>query len=672
MSASGRDFGVTLSTSVAVNDYKDPTPDPAPYPVLQAVLLASRRSCHGEGNWYLQEGDHHYRFSLTSHSPGWTNGYRAAIEANAPLFAVLDASAQPGGGLPEEKSFFSVSAPNILVSTIKKSEDDDSVVIRLYDIEGKDAEVELSTAFALAGAEQVNIIEEEGKPLPCLTNGVKIRVGHQAIETVKLRPVEPAHFALIAPGEPAEKIVRAAARIAPSANQLAWQEMEFIAFAHFGMNTFTDREWGEGTEEPALFNPTELDARQWARAFKAAGMRMVIVTAKHHDGFCLWPSRYTEHSVKRSPWREGKGDVVREVAEACREAGLKLGIYLSPWDRHEPTYGDSPAYNEHFRSQLRELLTGYGEIAEVWFDGACGEGPNGKRQEYDWPSYYRVVRECQPGAVIFGMGPDLRWVGTETGYGRETEWSVVPVNIKEEFLSVPPFLDDLYIPGDMTGEDLGSRERIAAARALAWYPAETDVSIRPGWFYHAKEDGEVKTPQKLVDIYFSSAGRNGVLLLNVPPDRQGLIHENDIRSLVGMRRILDRTFQINLAEGARVEASAEADGHPGRAMLDGAKQTYWTTPGSIETAVLEFTLPDTRTFDVAELQEEIRCGQRVEEFSLESWDGNAWRVFSRGTTIGYKRLLRFPEITTRRVRLTIAKSRLNPTLSAFGLFKSST
>jgi alpha-L-fucosidase len=477
-------------------------------------------------------------------------------------------------------------------------------------------------------------------------------------------------FVLIASGEPAEQIVRKAARIVPSPHQLAWQEMEFIAFAHFGMNTFTDREWGEGTEKPSLFNPTEFDARQWIRVLKEAGMRMLIVTAKHHDGFCLWPSRYTEHSVKSTPWREGKGDVVKEVAGACREAGLKLGIYLSPWDRHEPTYGDSPAYNEHFRNQLRELLTNYGEIGEVWFDGACGEGPNGKRQEYDWPSYYRVVRECQPRAVIFGMGPDLRWVGTETGYGRETEWSVVPVQIREDSILAPPSLDDLFIPGDMTAEDLGSRDKIAGARALAWYPAETDVSIRPGWFYHAKEDGEVKTPQKLIDIYFSSVGRNSVLLLNVPPDRRGLIHESDIGSLVGLRRILDRTFQANLASGARVEASSEKDGHPGRAVLDGEKGTYWTTPERIESAVLEFFMPEKQTFDVAMLQEEISAGQRVEEFALAAWDGNAWRPFAGGTTIGYKRLLRFPETTAERVRLTIVKSRTSPTLAAFGLYKS--
>jgi alpha-L-fucosidase len=470
----------------------------------------------------------------------------------------------------------------------------------------------------------------------------------------------PSHFAFIPSGETPAEITRLAANIVPTHSQLAWQEMEFIAFAHFGMNTFTDREWGEGTEDPALFNPTAFDAGQWARVLKDAGMKMIIVTAKHHDGFCLWPSRFTDHSVESSPWRNGRGDVVGEVAQACREAGLKFGVYLSPWDRHEPTYGDSPAYNKHFRDQLRELLTAYGEVGEVWFDGACGEGPNGKRQEYDWWSYYRIIRELQPKAVIFGMAPDLRWVGTETGYGRETEWSVVPVRVKEA-ASAFDSLDDVFLPGDMTAEDLGSRARIAAARALAWYPAETDVSIRPGWFYHPSQDDEVKTPEKLIDIYFSSVGRNGVLLLNVPPDKRGLIHENDVRSLTEMKRILDGTFAVNLAEGAKVKASSEKKGAKAGFILDEDKVTFWTTPDGVETASL--------VFDVALLQEEIRAGQRVEEFGLEAWDGQAWKPFAGGTTIGGKRLLRFQEVTTNRVKLTIKRSRTSPTLSAFGLYK---
>ncbi|MDH4272658.1 MAG: alpha-L-fucosidase [Candidatus Aminicenantes bacterium] len=481
-------------------------------------------------------------------------------------------------------------------------------------------------------------------------------------------PDQPSHFALIDPAETPADIVHAAANIVPTPNQLAWQEMEFIAFTHFGMNTFTDREWGEGTEDPALSNPTDFDARQWARVLKDAGMRMIIVTAKHHDGFCLWPSRFTDHSVKRSPWRDGQGDVVGEVAQACREAGLKFGIYLSPWDRHEPTYGDSPAYNEHFCNQLRELLSDYGEVSEVWFDGACGEGPNGRRQEYDWQSYYRVIRELQPKAVIFGMAPDLRWVGTETGYGRETEWSVVPVQIREK-ASPSASLDDIFIPGDMTAEDLGSRDKIAKARALAWYPAETDVSIRPGWFYHANQDGKVKTPEELIDIYFSSVGRNGVLLLNVPPDKRGRVHENDVRSLMEMKRILGGTFAVDLADGAGVTATSEKQGHRAAFILDDDQTTFWTTPAGVETASLELVLPEMRSFDVVLLQEDIRFGQRVEEFALAAWDGNSWRPFAAGTTIGYKRLLRFPEVVTDRLRLTIIKSRTSPTLSSFGLFK---
>jgi len=482
------------------------------------------------------------------------------------------------------------------------------------------------------------------------------------------------NFALINPGATSEEIVRKAANVVPSPQQFVWQEREFIAFAHFGMNTFTDREWGEGKESPSTFNPTDFDARQWAEVFKEAGMKMLIVTAKHHDGFCLWPSKYTEHSVKNSPWRDGKGDVIREVANACKEFGLKLGIYLSPWDRHERTYGDSPAYNEYYRNQLRELLTNYGEVAEVWFDGACGEGPNGKKQVYDWHSYYRVIRELQPNAVIFGMAPDIRWVGTESGYGRETEWSVVPMslqNLDEKAASSQPHpVDGAFVPGDLTDENLGSREKIKNAKVLVWYPAEADVSIRPGWFYHQTQDGEVKTPEKLVDIYYSSVGRNAVLLLNVPPDKRGRIHENDIKSLMGMRKILNQTFEVNAAEGAKVIASSEQKEHKASFIVDEDKESFWTTKEGVERASLEFELAREQTFDVALLQENILVGQRVEKFHLEAWNGKKWREFARGTTVGYKRLLRFPPVNSKKVRLVIEKSRTCPTLSNFGLFKS--
>ena len=481
------------------------------------------------------------------------------------------------------------------------------------------------------------------------------------------------NLAVIPPGTNQAEIVRLAARVVPSARQLAWQEREFIAFVHFGLNTFTGREWGDGREDPALFNPTDFDARQWARVFRQAGMKLVILTAKHHDGFCLWPSRQTAHSVRHSPWRGGRGDVVREVAEAFRGEGLKFGIYLSPWDRHEHTYGDSPAYNRFYRAQLRELLTGCGPVDEVWFDGACGEGPNGKKQVYDWPSYYQVTRELQPRAVISGMAPDVRWVGTETGAGRETEWSVLPLalpNLPAVFHAERPNpLDAVFVPRDLTDEDLGGRDRLAGASLLAWYPAEADVSIRPGWFYHPAEDSRVKTPEELAEIYFHSVGRNAGLLLNVPPDRRGRIAEADIRSLLGMRAILDATFRTDLAADARITASDEAAGHEAAAVTHPGTEEYWIPREGVETAWLELDLGQPAAFDCALLQEAIRTGQRVERFQLEAWDESKWVVFARGTTIGYKRLLRFEPVTTRRVRLFIEQSRSTPAITRLGLFK---
>ena len=482
------------------------------------------------------------------------------------------------------------------------------------------------------------------------------------------------NFAIITPGESPEEIVRKAANVVPTPQQQAWQEFEFTAFTHFGMDTFTDREWGVGTENPSQFNPTAFDARQWVRVIKAAGMKMLILTAKHHDGFCLWPSKYTDHSVKNSPWRHGKGDVVQDVSAACKEYGLKFGVYLSPWDRHERTYGDSPRYNEFFRNQLRELLSNYGEVSEVWFDGANGEGPNGKKQIYHWPSYYKVIRELQPGAVIFGMGPDVRWVGTESGYGRETEWSVVPDIVRNlnaiAASSQQHPIDGAFVPGDMTHQDLGSREKIKSARALVWYPAETDVSIRPGWFYHTSQDDLVKTPESLIDIYYNSVGKNSVLLLNIPPDKRGRIHASDIKSLSGMRTILDQTFSKNLLDDATVTASCERPGHEARFVIDHDRRTYWSSQEGRVSATLIFDLPRAQRFDRAMFQESIQVGQRIESFHLDAWQGDSLVELGRGTTIGYKRLLRFPPVTARKVRLVIEQSRTSPTLTAVGLFKS--
>ncbi|NLH44427.1 MAG: family 16 glycosylhydrolase [Planctomycetes bacterium] len=459
-----------------------------------------------------------------------------------------------------------------------------------------------------------------------------------------------------AAAEPAQSLVERAANVRPSPQQLAWQKLEFIAFIHYTVNAFTDKEWGDGTEDEKIFNPTQLDVRQWVRTCKDAGMKMIILTAKHHDGFCLWPSQYTEHSVKNSPYKDGKGDIVGELAQACREAGLKLGLYLSPWDRHEPTYGDTEGYNKFYKNQLREILTNYGEITEVWFDGAKGE--NAKDMEYDWAGYYAIVRELQPNAVIFN-GPDIRWVGNESGYARESEWSVVNSN------------GSLFGIVNCTSKDLGSLNALGKGDRLVWYPAETDVSIRPGWFYHAKEDGKVKSVEHLLDIYFRSVGYNSVLLLNLPPDRRGLIHENDVQRLHEFRKVLNAIFDENLAAGAKAVASNVKGNDPAFAaarITDGDPETYWTTDNGTSSATVEFDLGKECTFNVAELAEHIAIGQRIVEFVLEIPGDAGWREFARGTTVGYKRLVRFDPVTASKVRVRIVDSRVCPTLSNFGLY----
>ena len=326
-------------------------------------------------------------------------------------------------------------------------------------------------------------------------------------------------------------------RPVPTPAQLEWQRDELALFLHFGVNTFTDREWGDGKEDPGIFAPSSLDARQWARAARAAGFRMMILTAKHHDGFCLWPSAVTKHTVAASPFRGGNGDVVREFVDACRAEGLRAGLYCSPWDRNSPVYGDSPRYNNFFCDQLTELLTRYGRIDEVWFDGANGEGPNGKKQTYDWARFWALVRRLQPQAVMFSdAGPDIRWIGNERGVAGDTNWSTM----KPDAVPYPGADGPQIISALQNGDPDGT----------VWRPGETDVSIRPGWFYHPAEDGRVKTVDQLVDLYFTSVGRNSKLLLNVPPTRAGLLHETDVERLTGMRRLLSVLFQNDLANAA--------------------------------------------------------------------------------------------------------------------------
>jgi len=392
-----------------------------------------------------------------------------------------------------------------------------------------------------------------------------------------------------------------APRPRPSPSQLRWQRDELALFLHFGVNTFTDREWGDGTEDPAVFAPSALDARQWARAAKTAGFRSLILTAKHHDGFCLWPSATTRHSVAASPWRGGSGDVVREFTDACRAEGVAAGLYLSPWDRNTPVYG-SPRYNDFYCDQLTELLTRYGPVSEMWFDGANGEGPNGRRQEYDWARYWALVRRLQPGAVIFSdAGPDVRWIGNENGVAGETNWSTVDP-------AAVPF------PG-AAGDRVTDMLQHGDPQGTVWRPGETDVSIRPGWFYHPAEDEQVKPEEALVELYFTSVGRNSKLLLNVPPTREGLLHPVDGERLRGMRKRLDALFARNLRPV--VHAGREA------------------------------------TVSIADLREDIARGQSVARYTLHGLVGATWRALSRGTTIGYRKLDRFAPVPVSGVRLEI-------------------
>jgi alpha-L-fucosidase len=454
----------------------------------------------------------------------------------------------------------------------------------------------------------------------------------------------------------------------PSARQLAWQKLEYYGFLHFSVNTFTDKEWGYGDEPESVFNPTDFNANEIAQIASDAGMTGLIITAKHHDGFCLWQSKYTEHSVKNSPWRNGKGDVVKELSDACKKYNLKFGVYLSPWDRNHKDYG-KPEYLDYYRNQLRELLTNYGEISEVWFDGANGgDGYYGGAREkrvidrktyYDWKNTWEIVRQLQPKAVIFSdVGPDIRWVGNENGFAGETCWS-------------------MYTPKGEQGDDPAPgytkyQEATEGHRdGSLWLPAECDVSIRPGWFYHSKEDSLVKTPEKLFELYLQSVGRNGSLLLNIPPDRTGRLNKNDIKSLIEFKHIRDSVFAHNFAKSSKANASnirGNVKQFSASNILDGDKDTYWATDDSVKSASLIIDLGKQTIIKCVLLQEYIALGQRVESFTIEVWDGNIWKKLTSGTTIGHKRILIFPQATISKIKLDIQKSKACPTISNVEIF----
>lgn len=449
----------------------------------------------------------------------------------------------------------------------------------------------------------------------------------------------------------------------PNANQLRWQKLEYYAFVHFSVNTYTDMSWGYGNEDPAIFNPGKLDCRQWARICKQAGMKGVILTAKHHSGFCLWPSKYTAYSVKNCPWKNGKGDIVREMADACKEYGLKLGIYLSPWDRNRSDYG-TPAYIQYFRNQLRELLTNYGEIFEIWFDGANGgSGYYGGANEtrtidrttyYDWKNTYKLVRELQPNIVIWNDGgdrADLRWVGTEAGYVGETNWSLL----------------------DSTGDVPENMLRYGVENGNKWVPGEVNTSIRPEWFYHPKEDKRVKTVANLTDIYYQSVGRNATLLLNFPIMPNGLIHHTDETNVLAFGKLIRESFANNLAKQAIASASntrGKAQQFAAANTIDASTDTYWATDDSVQSGTLTLRFRHPVVFNRFLAQEPIRLGQRVKSFSVEALVNGQWQELAKGTTIGYKRILRFNSVQATQVRLHITGSKACPLISNLGLYNA--
>lgn len=466
-----------------------------------------------------------------------------------------------------------------------------------------------------------------------------------------------------------QEFMKAAAHVKPSENQLRMlRETPFYAFIHFSPNTYTNLEWGLGNEDPAIFNPTELDCDQWCEAIKSAGMKGAVITAKHHDGFCLWPSKYTEHSIKNSPYKNGKGDIVGEFAGACRRHGLKFGFYLSPWDRNSKFYG-TPEYNDYYKNQLTELLTGYGEVFHIWFDGACGEGPNGKKQVYDWERYYELIRKLQPDACIHVCGPDVRWCGNEAGHTRPSEWSVVPKRTTETELIADrsqheddsSFRERKIAAWDV---DLGSREVLKDERELVWYPAEVNTSIRPGWFYHDFEDDKVKSVDELLNVYVNSVGGNATFLLNIPPMPNGLFHQNDVNRLAELGSCIRKMFACNRLESAKLSSDSFEPGHEIENVREDDYKSYFKTCDGVTGCEITVSFESPQEISCVVMKENILMSQRIEAFEIYADTG---LVYS-GTVVGYKKIARFPAVKTKTLRIKITDSRVCPTLCFIGAY----
>ena len=453
--------------------------------------------------------------------------------------------------------------------------------------------------------------------------------------------------------------------VLPSERQLAWHNLEMYAFIHFTVNTFTDKEWGYGNEPESVFNPSEFDADQIVKTVKRAGLKGLILTAKHHDGFCLWPSKYSDHTIAHSPYKNGKGDIVKEISDASHREGILFGIYLSPWDRNHSQYG-TPKYLDYYRNQLRELLTNYGSIFEIWFDGANGgDGWYGSADEmrkidnktyYDWDNTWSIVRELQPQAVIFSDGgPDARWCGNEKGYVKDPCWETINAAGN--------------LPGNADPEHLQEGD----AKGTHWMPAEVDVSIRPGWFYHRSEDNQVKSPEELYKIYFQSVGRGANLILNLAPDQRGIIPEKDVQHLIEWRTILKNTFDHNIATEAKVTASDTRGGDNAYGvgnLADNDGSTYWGTDDGVTTADLIFDFDDPQMINVISLSEYIALGQRIRKVFVDAWDESTltWKKITQVESIGAKRLIQLEDMNTKRLRIRIIESDACPLLSEVGFY----
>ena len=437
----------------------------------------------------------------------------------------------------------------------------------------------------------------------------------------------------------------------PSKKQLDWHELEFYFFVHFGPNTFTDKEWGHGDEPEDIFNPTNLDCRQWARIAKQAGAKGIIITAKHHDGFCLWPSEFSKHTVRESKWRNGKGDVLKDLARACKEYGLKFGVYVSPWDRNHPRYG-TPEYNDVFINTMREIFSNYSPIWEFWWDGANGEGPNGKKQVYDWRRFENTVRQLSPSTVVFSdIGPDARWVGNEKGIAGRTNWNLLDTAGFARGIGAPH--TDTLNQGNPAGR--------------VWIPAECDVSIRPGWFFHANEDDKVKTPQQLFDLYLKSVGRGANFLLNVPPDRRGLFHEKDSASLVDFKKLLDKNFGTNLAKKAIVKVGSQTNAVSTTRLTDSITSTYEHLP-EYANQVINLSFSEPVEVNSIMIREMIQYGQRVQTFEI-SLDGAEDQPVIKATTIGRKRILTFPTQKVSTINIKILQAKAPPVINELGVYR---